>query len=89
MSIMYHNYLQSRGLNVINGTENIDASVAGSLTWNENVTATGLQGIGKQFTSPGGFTINTSLLNSNNFQATGTMTTTLNGRTYTQPANGG
>lgn len=89
MAITYHNYVQSRGLNVINGTENIDASVAGFLTWNENVTALGLQGIGRQFTSPGGFTVNTNLLNtSNNLQATGTMTTTLNGRTYTQPANG-
>ena len=60
----------------------------GFLTWNEYITLVGVQGIGKQFTSPGGFTINTNALNSNNFQATGTMTTTLNGKTYTQPANG-
>jgi hypothetical protein len=88
MAISYHNYVQSRGLNIINGTEDIDATIPGLLTWNEDIRAIGLQGVGRQVTSPGGFTVNTNDLNTNNFQATGTMTTTLNGRTYTQPANG-
>ena len=89
MAITYHNFVQRGGWNVINGTEDVDASTAGFLTWNESVTAIGLQGVGKQVTSPGGFTVSTNLLNSNNFQATGTMTTTLNGHTYTPPADGG
>jgi hypothetical protein len=88
MDVTYHNYVQSQGLNIINGTE--DVSMSGvDLTWNDDLTALGLQGYGTQVTSPGGFTINTLDLElGNNFQATGTMTTTLNGVTYTQPANG-
>lgn len=40
-------------------------------------------------TGAGGFSINVADLNfANSFEAVGTMTTTLNGVTYTQPANG-
>jgi hypothetical protein len=89
MQITYHNYVQLRGLNVINGREDLDTTtVPGDLTWNENLAAFGLQGFGKQVTSPGGFSVNSFLLDLSNFQATGTMTTTLNGQTYIQPANG-
>ncbi len=91
MDITYSGYEQAQGMNVINGTEDISTSgdTFGNITWNENITANGQQGSGTQVTSPGGFTINTlDLLESNNFQATGTMTTTLNGVTYTQPSNG-
>ena len=38
-------------------------------------------------TTPGGFTLSPLILE-NIFQATGTMTTTINGTTYSQPANG-
>jgi hypothetical protein len=85
----YHSYVQSRGLNVVNGTESVNTNTPGFMTWNDNLTVFGLQGSGQLVTSPGGFSVNVNDLNfSNNFQATGTMTTTLNGITYTQPANG-
>jgi hypothetical protein len=76
-------------MNVINGTEDVENS-GGDITWNESVTANGVQGSGSQVTSPGGFTDNSiDLEESSNLQATGTMTTTPNGVSYTQPANGG
>ena len=85
----YHDYVQYPGLNVINGTERVqNDSTPGNITWNEDLTSWGLQGVGSKVTSPAGFTVGLSVLFSNNFQATGTMTTTINGRTYTQPANG-
>ncbi len=89
IQVTYHNYVQSRGLNVVNGTESVNTNTPGFMTWNDNLTVFGLQGSGQLVTSPGGFSVNVNALNfSNNFQATGTMTTTLNGITYTQPANG-
>jgi hypothetical protein len=44
----------------------------------------------KKTSEPGGFTVSVALsaLASPNFQARGTMTTTLDGHTYTQPQNG-
>jgi hypothetical protein len=89
IQVTYNNYVQARGLNIVNGTESVDTNSPGFMTWNDNVTVFGLQGIGQLVTSPGGFSVNINDLNySNNFQAAGTMTTTLNGITYTQPANG-
>jgi hypothetical protein len=89
IQVTYHNYVQARGLNIVNGTESVNTNTPGFMTWNDNLTVIGLQGIGHLVTSPGGFSVNINDLNfSNNFQATGTMTTTLNGSTYTQPANG-
>jgi hypothetical protein len=89
IEVTYHNYVQNPGLNVINGTESVqNDSTPGNVTWNEDLTAWGLQGVGTKVTSPGGFTLGLSVLFSNNFQATGTMTTTIDGQTYTQPANG-
>jgi hypothetical protein len=90
IQVTYRNYVQSRGLNVVNGTEELDTTtIPGDITWNDDIRVLGLQGAGSQVTSPGGFSININDLNfANNFQAVGTMTTTLNGQTYTQPANG-
>jgi hypothetical protein len=83
----YDNFSQDRR-HVINGTESVqNDSTPGDVTWNENLTLSG-QETGTKVTSPGGFTLGTSVLISNNFQATGTMTTTIDGQTYTQPANG-
>jgi len=83
----FHDYVQN-GRNVINGTESVDAGVPGSITWNDDLTSWGAQD-GSKVTSPGGFTLSlTDELYYNEFEATGTMTTTINGTTYTQPANG-
>lgn len=83
----YYRYSQD-GRHVIDGTESAayDAT-PGNVTWNEDLTLSGLSR-GTKLTSPGGFTLGLSVLFFNNFQATGTMTTTIDGHTYTQPANG-
>ncbi|WP_157734993.1 hypothetical protein [Pseudofrankia inefficax] len=76
---------------VLNGTEKV--SIVGTtplnevVTWNANITLSG-QHTGSKSTSPGGFTLGPDLLLQNKFLPTGTMTTVLDGRTYTQPASG-
>lgn len=83
----YHNYSQD-ARSVINGTEGVHYdSTPGNITWNEDLTSSGQQR-GTKVTSPGGFTLGLSDLFFNNFQPSGTMTTTIDGHTYTQPANG-
>jgi hypothetical protein len=83
----YYNYSQD-GTHVINGTESIqNDATPGNVTWNEDLALSGHE-TGTKVTSPGGFTLGLSVLFSNDFQATGTMTTTIDGQTYTQPANG-
>ncbi len=83
----YTNYSQD-GRHVINGTESVQKdSTPGNVTWNEDLMLSG-QEHGTKLTSPGGFTLGLSVLFFNNFQATGTMTTTIDGQAYTQPENG-
>jgi hypothetical protein len=83
----FHDYVQNRA-NVINGTESVDASVPGFLTWHDDLTSRGAQD-GSKVTSPDGFTVNLlDELRANDFEVTGTLTTTINGTTYTQPSNG-
>jgi hypothetical protein len=72
---------------VINGSESVQADVSGNVTWNEDLTLSGRQQ-GTKVTGPGGFTLGLSVLFENLFEATGTMTTTIDGPSYTQPANG-
>ena len=83
----YHNYSQDSA-HAINGSERVQFDTTpGNVTWNENLRLSGRQ-TGTKLTSPGGFTLSLSVLLTNNFQATGTMTTTIDGHTYIQPANG-
>jgi hypothetical protein len=56
------------------------------ITWNENLTFSG-QHAGTKLTSPNGFTLSPAV-QPNLFLAVGTMTTTIDGQTYTQSANG-
>ncbi|MEV6341086.1 hypothetical protein AB0M12_40990 [Nocardia vinacea] len=74
----------------INGTESVergtDAQIS-AITWHENLKVSGKHQGTKVTSEPGGFTLSPAVLE-NNFQATGTMTTTIDGTTYTQPANG-
>jgi hypothetical protein len=86
IQVSYHKYSDD-GRNVINGTEGTqNDSTPGNITWTENLALSG-QDTGTKVTGPGGFTLGTSVL-LNDFEATGTMTTTINGQTFTQPANG-
>jgi hypothetical protein len=97
VQVTYHNYVQDPGRNVINGTESVqNDSTPGNVTWCEALTVSG-QHTGNKSTSPctgtppaasGGFTLGLSVEFFNNFQATGTMETTIDGQTNTQPANG-
>jgi hypothetical protein len=82
----FQNY-SDNGRNVINGTESVQKGSTGNVTWNDDLTLSG-QRTGTKVTSAGGFTLGLLVLFFNNFQATGTMTTTIDGQAYRQPANG-
>ncbi|MGW1561162.1 hypothetical protein ACWCQ1_32200 [Streptomyces sp. NPDC002144] len=99
IAVAYDNYSDD-GTNVINGTEKVErvsntalgctpgtASALACVTWTEDLTLTGRH-TGTKRTGPGGFTLGPSVMLSNDFQAVGTLTTTLDGTTYSQPANG-
>jgi hypothetical protein len=91
IAVTYKNFSDKLGY-VINGTESVSQIPGASpfsqqVTWNDNLTQFGRH-FGTKVTSPGGFTLGFQVLIFNNFQATGTMTTTIDGTTYTQPANG-
>ncbi|MFI5799941.1 hypothetical protein [Streptomyces sp. NPDC051677] len=99
IGVDYHNYSDD-GTNVINGTEKVErvsstalgctpgtASALACVTWTEDLTLSGRH-TGTKLTGPGGFTLGPSVMLGNNFQAVGTLTTTIDGTTYTQPVNG-
>jgi hypothetical protein len=91
IAVTYHDYSDLRGY-VINGTESVHNNGTSNplhetLTWFENLTLSGRH-TGTKITSPNGFTLGPSVLISNDFEPTGTMTTTLDGVTYSQPAAG-
>ncbi|MBY8860045.1 hypothetical protein K7711_26480 [Nocardia sp. CA2R105] len=74
----------------LNGTESVqrvsDAAIS-AYTWHEDLLMSGRHQGTKKTSEPDGFTLSPAVLQ-NDFQATGTMTTTSDGRVYTQPANG-
>jgi hypothetical protein len=86
----YTNYSDD-GIHVINGSESVDrdpastASVS-STVWHEHLTLSGCQTGTKVTSEPDGFRLTISIF-TNKFNATGTLTTTIDGVTYTQPAN--
>jgi hypothetical protein len=83
----YNNY-SDNGRDVINGTESVqNDTTPGNVTWNDDLTLSG-QSSGTKITSGGGFTLGLSVEFSNDFIAMGTMTTTIDGRSYFQPPNG-
>ena len=90
IGVTYANFTDRPGY-TINGTESVQLSgsspFTATVTWQEDLALSGLHN-GTKVTSPDGFTLGASVLLQNNFQATGTMTTTIDGQTYTQPANG-
>ncbi|MQY27701.1 TolB-like translocation protein [Nocardia aurantia] len=88
MSVSYTDFSDD-GATVVDGTESIrrPRSLLGGITLQENLTVSGAHTGTKVTSEPAGFTLAPTVLE-NNFQATGTLTTTLDGRTYTQPQNG-
>ena len=89
VSVVYENYSDSPG-NIINGTESVSQShpkpTTAALIWHSNLVQTGRVSATK-VTSPDGFNLTIDIL-TNIFQASGTLTTTVNGKTFRQPGNG-
>jgi hypothetical protein len=84
----YANYSDD-GAHVIDGTQSAERdsdSPYSSITWTEDLRLTGRQ-TGIKLTGPGRFTLSAAVLE-NILEATGTMNTTIDGVTYTQPGNG-
>jgi hypothetical protein len=91
IAVTYHDYSDVPGY-VVNGSESVLTNgtvnpLHETVTWFENLTLSGRHR-GTKVTSSNGFTLGPSVLLSNDFEPTGTMTTIIDGRTYVQPANG-
>jgi hypothetical protein len=67
-------------------TRRTPSQFVSELDWSSDLEQTGCTAATKT-TSPDGFHLRIDLLETV-FEATGTLTTTVDGRTYTQPANG-
>ncbi len=89
ISVTYHNYCDVSG-KIINGTESVvrtkPTPTSNSLNWHSALVQSGDVQATKM-TSPDGFKLTIDVM-TNIFHATGTLTTTVNGHQYTQPANG-
>ncbi|MCQ8194279.1 hypothetical protein [Streptomyces rugosispiralis] len=98
IAVDYRDYSDD-GTHIINGSEKVErvsdptlgctpgtATALACVTWTEDLTLSGRH-TGAKRTGPDGFTLGPSTL-SQNFQAVGTLTTTIDGTAYTQPANG-
>jgi hypothetical protein len=89
VAVRYDKYSDAEG-NVLNGTEDVSqtrpAPTTTALDWRSDIIQTGKVKGTKQ-TGPGGFNLTIDVMK-NIFQATGTLTTTINGHTYVQPGNG-
>ncbi|MFD0853557.1 hypothetical protein ACFQ07_15075, partial [Actinomadura adrarensis] len=88
VEVTYTNY-SGDGRHILNGTEKITTTnptpTLNQVDWYSDLVQTGAVHTTKK-TSPEGFHLTIDIL-TNIFQATGTLTTTINGHTYTQPAN--
>jgi hypothetical protein len=89
VSVIYENYSDD-GENVIVGSESVAQNstkpTATTLDWHSNLRQSG-KTTGTKITSPDGFLLTIDYF-TNIFEATGTLATTINGRTYRQPGNG-
>jgi hypothetical protein len=89
VSVIYKDYSDERD-NIINGTEEVTQNpskpTAAVLDWHSNLIQSG-KTHGTKITSADGFHLSIDFI-INNFEATGTLTTTIDGKTYTQPSNG-
>lgn len=91
VSVIYTDYSDD-GEHILNGHEDVTVKIvlpnfwANQVNWVSDITQTGTVNATKK-TGPGGFHLNIDAL-VNIFNATGTLTTTINGVEYKQPANG-
>ena len=86
----YHGYTD--GCRIFNGFEQVARTGGGftpPVSWNSNIVMTGCQTGTKITRGPAGdqgpMTLSAA---GNNFQASGSLTTTIDGQVFTQPANG-
>ncbi|WP_328352703.1 hypothetical protein OG800_09745 [Streptomyces sp. NBC_00445] len=99
IAVDYRNYSDD-GRHIIDGTEKVErvsnaalgctpgtATALACVTWTEDLKLSGRH-TGTKRTGPEGFTLGPSAMLRNDFQAVGTLTTTIDGTTYSQPANG-
>ena len=89
VAVTYENYSDERGV-TFNGTERVTqnrpAPTTSALDWHSDIVQTGKVNA-RKVTSPDGFKLTIDVIK-NKFQATGTLTTTVDGQTYRQPGNG-
>ena len=89
VAVTYYNF-SDNGINFISGTEKVTATYPNvTLThvdWYSDLYGTGISHSSK-ITGPGGFHFEIDV-NNNKFYANGTLTTTVDGVVYKQPANG-
>ncbi|KJK62223.1 hypothetical protein P875_00095542 [Aspergillus parasiticus SU-1] len=89
IAVTYRNYSDD-GLHFIAGSERFTNTVASmtinKVDWFSDLTSTG-QITGSKKTSPGGFHLEIDAM-TNIFNANGTLTTTIDGKVWKQPANG-
>jgi len=88
VTVKYDNYSDQKGC-ILNGTESVSETrttpTTTSLDWHSDIIQTGkVQGTKR--TGPDGFKLTIDVIK-NIFQATGTLTTTINGQTFVQPGN--
>jgi hypothetical protein len=91
VEVTYANYSDD-DTHIINGTESVETLPDSTQTttktlWHSNLTLSGTHTGTKVTSEPGGFTLTIDLL-TNHFDAVGTLTTTIDGTAYKQPANG-
>jgi hypothetical protein len=90
VSASYTNYSDD-GIDIINGTESVSGHSSGLtgqvLQWDSNLALSGCHTGTKVTSEPGGFNLSIDV-STNIFEATGTLTTTVDGQVYNQPANG-
>ena len=89
VAVSYENYSDD-GESVINGSESVtqgpSTPTTVALDWHSNLVQSG-KTEGKKMTSADGFKLTIDVF-TNIFQASGTLTTTIDGQTYRQPTNG-
>jgi len=89
VAVAYENYSDEHGV-VFRGTERVTATrpalTTTSLDWYSDIVQTGKTSA-RKVTSPDGFKLTIDVMK-NIFQATGTLTTAVDGKTYRQPSNG-
>ena len=86
VEVTYKNYSRD-GLDVLNGNESASSA---PFTWHEDLSLTGQHKGSRKTSEPGGFVVTPPPANNPLGSATisGTLTTTLDGRTYSSPSTG-